>query len=131
MFKDARRYRPETYAEPADPTDVQLSEIVHTPRPERFDVISAPLREIDRLANAAMRNVSAEGCNLRMYGTHTFAADQSVVIRIGLWCMFGIVRWTKEDLVGIRFRHALRPENVESLRRGCPGIVVQLHQSER
>ena len=41
------------------------------------------------------------------------------------------VAWTKDDRVGIRFRQDLRPENLESLRKGCPGIFVQLHQTDR
>ena len=131
MFKDARRHCPEAYARPADPMNVQAAEVAYSPRPERFDVISTLVHPNAPLANAWMRNVSAEGCNLRVHGEHTLAADLPVVIRIGLWCMFGTVRWTNDDLVGIRFRQALGPENLTSLRRGCPGIVVKLHQADR
>jgi hypothetical protein len=131
MFIDARRYGPETYVPPAGPVDVQAAVVEYPPRPERYDVIAVPVWSIDLLANATMRNVSAEGCNLRVHGEHTLAAEQPIVIRIGLWCQFGIVRWTKGELVGIRFRHPLRPENLEGLRQGCPGICVQLHHTDR
>ena len=131
MVNDVRRYRPETYAPPADPVDGQAAVTEYPPRPPRYDVTAAPVPAIDLLANATMRNVSAAGCNLRVRGEHTLAAEQPVIIRIGLWCQFGVVRWTKGELVGILFRQPLRPENLEGLRQGCPGLSVRLQHMDR